>query len=199
VYQISQPSVAQQQVGIAQRAPSPAKKSLVGEIVGGVIGGISGFLAILGGITWWYKRRRIIPSASTATQGIRQSDPGQDKPTNEITGRTINDWIPSPISNLGNPTDSYYHTMPSTSPPTSAAAYQTTFPDINSPTRTDGSGAPLFPSPTSTSVKQWVTNLTPTSATHSPTSAVPTQYDYGNDGHPGTLVSPPSPGFGRKS
>ena len=198
-FQIGQPPAAQQQVGIAQRdLVPPAKKAIVGAIVGGVIGGL-GLLIVIGGVVWWFKRRGKTPSTSAKMRETQQLKSSHDKSPFEDLGHRVDHWTPPPISSVGTPTESYYHNIP-TSPntPPSSAAYKTKFSDTSSPLRTETSEGFLLPELDTPPVKQWVTNLTPTSAIHSPTSAVPTMYDYGNDGQPGTLFSPSSPdGFGR--
>ena len=196
VFQIGQLPAAQQQVGIAQRATYTTKKSIIDKVVGGVVGGV-GFLTIISAAAFWFLWRR--KASSAGIWDIQQSQSGRGKTTSEAPGYAMEPYIPSPVLGLGT-SDSYY---PSNTPSTPHS-----FPPppkyhrlsvVDSPSGMKTSETILLPGPNMPLVKQWVTSLSPTDASHSPNGVVPTEYDYGNDGQSGTFVSPSSPkGVGRK-
>ena len=195
VFQIGQLPAAQQQVGIAQRATYTTKKSIIDKVVGGVVGGV-GFLTIISAAAFWFLRRRKASSAGTGD--IQQSRSGRGKTTSEAPGYAMESYIPSPVLDLGT-SDSYYPSNTPSTPhsiPPSPKYHRLSV--VDSPSGTKTSETILLPGSNMPSVKQWVTSLSPANASHSPNGVVPTEYDYGNDGQPGTLVSPSSPKGGRK-
>ena len=164
--------------------------------VGGVVGGV-GFLTIISAAAFWFLWRR--KASSAGIWDIQQSQSGRGKTTSEAPGYAMEPYIHSPVLGLGT-SDSYY---PSNTPSTPHS-----FPPppkyhrlsvVDSPSGMKTSKTILLPGPNMPLVKQWVTSLSPTDASHSPNGVVPTEYDYGNDGQSGTFVSPSSPkGVGRK-